>query len=222
MLEKDYSVKDFSYYGKIRKDVYALLEDKKVNRILDVGCSSGFFAEYLLDTQKCNEAYGIELFPEAAKIAETKLTKVYCDSVENAIDELPEAFFDIIFFNDVLEHLVNPEEVLLKIKSKLTKDGIIITSIPNMMYFMVIYRLIMNQDFKYESSGVMDKTHLRWFTRKSILRMFENCGYDVLLTKGNYDKFAIRKKFKIINFLSGGKINESAYVQWLNIIKPKN
>lgn len=216
MLEKEYSQKDFSYYGKIRLDVYKLI-DGNVNRILDIGCSSGNFAEYLLDQKRCKEAYGIELFPEAAKIAETKLTKVYCGAVEDAIKNLPDNYFDIIFFNDVLEHLVNPEEILKTVKSKLTENGKIISSIPNIMYFMVIYRLIMQQDFKYESSGVMDKTHLRWFTKKSIVRMFNNCGYQIQHMVGNYDKNAIRKKFKIINWLSGGKINESAYVQWLSV-----
>ena len=221
MLENEYLEKPEKYYNGLRPEISDLVTTK-VNRILDVGASSGNFAESLLLQSKCNEAYGIEPFPEAAKVAESRLTKVYHGGVEENIKNLENKFFDIIFFNDVLEHLQNPNQVLIDIKSKLTENGLIISSIPNVAYINNLYTLIFNQDWEYVDSGILDKTHLRFFTKKSILRMFDECGYNIDLIKGNpYCQKPLRKKFKIVNFFLKGKLNDSIYLNFLSIASKK-
>ena len=85
----------------------------------------------------------------------------------------------MIYFNDVLEHLVDPYTVLERIKLKLKKQGRIISSIPNVRYHNTFMKVLFQKDWKYEDYGVMDITHLRFFTGKSIKRMYEEAGFRV-------------------------------------------
>ncbi|MBT8304779.1 MAG: class I SAM-dependent methyltransferase [Bacteroidia bacterium] len=147
--------------------------------ILDVGCGQGSFA-LVAKRRNSAEVWGIELMEDEARLAKPILDKVFVGPCEDHIEKLPENYFDTIFFNDVLEHLVDPYMVLRTIKSKLTPKGVIISSIPNMRYHSVLSKLIFQKDFEYAEHGVMDKTHLRFFTKKSIQRMYEDAGFRVI------------------------------------------
>ena len=117
---------------------------------------------------------------EHANVASNKLDKVYSGKCEDFLDKLPNNYFDVIYFNDVLEHLVDPEYVLKVIKQKLVPNGKVISSIPNLRYYKVFMEIYLEKDFKYKEEGVLDKTHLRFFTKKSIKRMYENLNFKVL------------------------------------------
>ncbi len=151
--------------------------------VLDVGCGEGAFAALIKEKYK-TETWGIEYMEDHGKQAEKVLDKVFIGPCENFIESLPDNHFDVIYCNDVLEHLVDPEWVLENIQSKLTENGIIISSIPNMRYHSALKKLVINKSWEYERSGVMDKTHLRWFTKKSIRNMYERLGYEVVTHKG--------------------------------------
>ncbi|AGC76857.1 methyltransferase family protein [Nonlabens dokdonensis] len=151
--------------------------------IIDIGCGAGAFAEALKNKTKA-ETWGIEYMDKEAQVAATKLDKVFSGPCEDYLDELPDKYFDVIYFNDVLEHLTYPDTVLEKIKHKLTKNGVVISSIPNIRYHNTFMRLVFKKDWIYNDHGVMDKTHLRWFTRKSIQRMYKQLGYTVLQHEG--------------------------------------
>ncbi|NJX15754.1 class I SAM-dependent methyltransferase [Tamlana crocina] len=151
--------------------------------IIDIGCGNGAFA-VVLQEQTGAEVWGIEYMDKEAMVAKEKLHKVFSGRCEDYIDDLPDGYFDVIYFNDVLEHLVDPYEVLKKIQSKLSKNGRIISSIPNVRYHNTFMRLLVNKDWKYEDFGVMDRTHLRFFTKKSILRMYLDLGYSVITHEG--------------------------------------
>lgn len=218
-FDNRYSQKNKSYYNQNRYEIINFIESP-VFRILDVGCSNGNFSERLLSEGLCKEAYGIEPYEFAYKQAKEKLTKVYFSTVENAIKDLPDNYFDLIFFNDVLEHLIDPEDVLKNFKPKLTNNGKIISSIPNVRFIKNIYSMIINKDWRYQDSGVLDKTHLRFFTKKSIIRMFEDCGYKVLKCEGNKEgEFKMSKKVKLFNFLLNGALNDSEFQQFITISK---
>jgi len=178
----DYDNKPGGYFNNTREEMLSFLPEN-VKKVIDVGCGDGAFAEII--KKRCNaEVWGMELMPEEAKKAEKKLDTVLTGSCEDFIDQLPDGFFDAIYFNDILEHLVDPYSVLEKIKSKLSKDGVVISSIPNMRYHRVLKNLVINKDWKYLGHGVMDKTHLRFFTGKSIEAMYINAGYKIELHKG--------------------------------------
>ncbi len=148
-------------------------------KILDVGCGQGSFASVIKEMQGA-EVWGIEYMESEAKVAATVLDKVFSGPCENALDKLPDHYFDAIYFNDVLEHLVDPYAVLDIMKTKLSPNGVVISSIPNVRFFKTFLKVIFQKDWKYEDYGIMDKTHLRFFTNKSIVRMYEELGYEII------------------------------------------
>ena len=186
----DYASKPDGYYDNIRYEMLKYLpEDAK--KIIDIGCGNGAFAE-VLKKENNAEVWGIEYMDREAQVAKSKIDKVFSGPCENYIDELPDGYFDVIYFNDVLEHLVDPYEVLDKIKYKLAPNGIVISSIPNVRYHNTFMRLLLKKDWLYEDYGVMDRTHLRFFTDKSIKRMYKEQGYTVVLQEGINKSRSIR------------------------------
>lgn len=178
----DYESKPDGYYDNIRHEMIGYLPTG-VKKIIDIGCGNGAFAEVLKEKTGA-EVWGIEYMDREAKIAETKLDKVFSGMCEDYIDELPDGYFDAIYFNDVLEHLVDPYMVLDKIKYKLAPDGVVISSIPNVRYHNTFIKVLIGKDWKYEDFGVMDRTHLRFFTKKSIERMYQEAGYTTIVNEG--------------------------------------
>lgn len=144
-------------------------------RVLDVGCSRGAFGAELKRLQPSRSVYGIE--PTAAvSFARHRLD----DAVQGFFpDDLPTAWgrFDVVCFNDVLEHMVDPWTVLTDCRSVVTSDGCVVASIPNVRYIEVVLDLTLHGEWRYQPTGVLDQTHLRFFTRKSIVELFESAGF---------------------------------------------
>lgn len=190
-----------------------------VKTVLDVGCGHGNFLKYIKEITSA-ETWGIELVPEAAEKAGKVIDKVICSNVENAISLLPDNYFDCITFNDVLEHLVDPWEVLRQIADKLTADGVVVASIPNVRFSGNLVKLLIKKDWQYVDHGILDSTHLRFFTKKSMQRLFEETGYSLEVIKGiNATK---NWKFGLFNILSFGLFNDTKYLQYLCVGKRKN
>ena len=134
------------------------------------------------------------------------------------LPELNGKKFDVIFFNDVLEHLTNPAEALKDCQEFLNPNGCIIASIPNMRWYPVILSLLRYKDFEYQQYGVMDETHLRFFTKKSMIRLFENAGFKVSKIEGiNKDEnFTF---FNIINWILFKSQEDMKYKQFVTVAK---
>lgn len=176
--------------------------------ILEVGCGYGNFGEQL--THRC-EVWGVEPNKEAADIAKNKLHNVVNGFFNDKLDFAKK--FDVLVFNDVLEHMINPWEVLEFSKTLLNNDGIIVSSIPNFLYYHEFLPFIIHQDFKYnKQGGVFDTTHLRFFTRKSIIRLFEETGYHVNVIEGIHGSNSIRLKF--YQYLSFNYFKDLKYMQF--------
>lgn len=184
------------YYSHSRPEMLALV-NAGIKTALDVGCGSGNFGASLKQKFGC-EVWGIE--PDEASVTEAgkKLDRVIPGVFSLDLPGLEDKKFDVIFFNDVLEHLADPSEVLVSCKKLLGDGGRIIASIPNVRYYPVVLSLLRYKDFKYQNEGVMDKTHLRFFTMKSMKRLFEDAGYEVIRQEGiNPGHF---KYLNIMNF----------------------
>ncbi len=149
-------------------------------RILEIGCGEGLLGKRLHEQGKY--IAGIELVKEVAEKAKTNLDKVICCDIEKFSPDLEENFFDCLICGDVLEHLHNPLEVLKKLKKYLTEDAIIIASIPNIQHFSIIANLIAG-NWNYKKSGLMDDTHLRFFTLKSTYKLFSDAGFKIEKTE---------------------------------------
>ncbi|MBZ9628408.1 class I SAM-dependent methyltransferase [Psychroflexus sp. CAK57W] len=178
----DYQNKKGKYYINQRPEMLEFFP-KNAKTVLDVGCGQGTFVKQIKDMYH-TETWGIEYMRSHGEQAEKVLDKVFIGECEKFIDDLPNDYFDVIYFNDVMEHLIDPYMVLDKMKKKLTKNGQIISSLPNIRYHNVLKMFILNKEWKYEESGVMDHTHLRFFTKKSIKRMYENLGFKIITHKG--------------------------------------
>lgn len=168
--------KEDGYYKNDRQDIQSVVNpDSRV--ILDVGCGAGVLGSAL--KEKANaEVWGIEFNEKAAIEAQLKLDNVIPGKAEDAIADLPDNYFDTIIFADVLEHLVDPYSVIEDIKKKLAPGGEIVVSIPNVRHWSVVKQLL-EGNWKYEKWGIMDSTHLRFFTKQSITEMFEGAGFKI-------------------------------------------
>lgn len=186
--------------------------------ILDVGCGSGAFG-YLLKERTGAQVWGIEYMKKEALKAEAVLDKVFAGPCEEFLEELPEFFFDVIFFNDVLEHLVDPYFVLEKIKSKLAEGGVVVSSIPNVRYYKTFFKILFKKDWQYEDQGIMDRTHLRFFTGKSIKRMYEETGYIIQLHEGINKTSSIRPYLYNLPLLFSQM--DVLYLQYATVAKVK-
>lgn len=205
------------YYTFDRKEIFPFIP-QGIKRTLDVGCAAGVFSTKLKEKRN-PETWGIEMEKEAAEIAKLKLDKVLIGSFEEVSEELPQKYFDCIFFNDVLEHMPYPETCLKKIKTNIHQDGRIIASIPNMRYIEVLKELLFQRDWRYKDSGILDRTHLRFFTKKSIIRMFEDCGYKVDQIKGinGVSPYCLTS---LLNKILFNSLDDIKYKQFLVVASP--
>jgi SAM-dependent methyltransferase len=149
--------------------------------VVEVGCSSGALAREYKKVNSLCRYIGVEVVPEYVPLAQR-----YCDSViEVDIERVDEAYLreslqgDCWIFGDTLEHLVDPWALLSRIRAVLSTDGCIIACIPNAQHWSVQVRLNCGV-FRYEQSGLMDRSHLRWFTRTTIMEMFQQSGFRVV------------------------------------------
>jgi len=184
-----------------------------IQTALDVGCGNGAFGQMLKAKRTC-KVWGIEPNKAAAEEAAQKLDKSITGLFVRDMPELAGQKFDAIFFNDVLEHLTDPGEALAYCKQLLTPNGYVIASIPNIRWYPVILSLLRYKDFDYQESGVMDKTHMRFFTLKSMKRLFESNGFKVIKT-GGINKDTNFKFLNILNFLLFNSQEDMKYPQFV-------
>jgi 2-polyprenyl-3-methyl-5-hydroxy-6-metoxy-1,4-benzoquinol methylase len=148
-------------------------------RVLEFGCATGYMSEVLKNELGCTVT-GVEISPEAAELAEQHTERVIVGDAEK-IDyaaELAGEEFDVVLFADVLEHLKRPGDVLRRVRPFVAENGVVIASIPNVAHGSVRLALL-GGEFRYRDWGLLDDTHLRFFTRASIQDLFEETGYVV-------------------------------------------
>lgn len=168
------------YYQNYRNEVFNIVPGDAA-KVLEIGCAAGRFR---LNFGDGVEYWGVEPVEDAAEEARTYGIKVFVGTYDSVCDQLPARYFDVVVCNDVIEHMPNPDEFLASVKGKMTPGGVLIGSAPNVRFWGNLINLLIRRDWKYEDSGVLDRTHLKFFTRKSLKRLFENAGYRVELLRG--------------------------------------
>jgi 2-polyprenyl-3-methyl-5-hydroxy-6-metoxy-1,4-benzoquinol methylase len=150
--------------------------------VLEVGCATGYFSEALVD-RGCNVT-GIELDPDAAKIAEKWLDRVVVGDLDagEVWDSIADESFDAVVFGDVLEHLRDPLSALRAAVRKMKPSGVVVTSIPNIAHGDVRIALL-NGAFEYRETGLLDRTHVRFFTIETVRELLRDAGLIVVDTK---------------------------------------
>lgn len=192
-----------------------------LRRVLDVGCNTGAFGEALKQAQPGVEVWGIEPDPGAAQRAQPLLDRVFTGLFGPDL-ALPERHFDAIVFNDVLEHMVDPWNALARARPLLAEGGVVVVSLPNLLHQETLLGLVRDQDFRYESQGVRDRTHLRFFTRLSALRLFDESHYEVLRVQGINESWWTRSLRRRLAYkLFARKLEETKYVQYAFVARPR-
>lgn len=161
------------YYSSRREDILPFVPHG-VKKVLDVGCARGFLGELIRKERGCR-VFGLEINTEVAETAKARLDEVFCLDIENA--SLPfDRDLDVIIFADILEHLIDPWQVLKNTGDWLKPDGLIIASIPNTSHYSIILDLIRGR-WDYIPFGLLCISHIRFFTRATIEEMFIKAGY---------------------------------------------
>jgi trans-aconitate methyltransferase len=153
---------------------------EKASRLIEIGCSSGALAREFRKINPACHYYGIDIVPDYIDLA-----RRYCDeAIALDIETADASFFtahrdrDCWIFADTLEHLKDPWRILREIRKVIPEHGSIAACIPNAQHWSVIVRLALG-DFRYEDAGLLDRTHLRWFTRQTIIELFGDTGFEI-------------------------------------------
>lgn len=175
------------YYDGRRPDLKRFIP-KRYQRVLEIGCATGGFRENFGDC----EYWGVECVEEIAEQARTRLDKVLTGTFDEVFEQLPDQYFDTVICNDVIEHMVDHEAFLKKIKRKISRGGRLMGSIPNVRYVHNLLELIYQKDWAYREEGILDHTHLRFFTLKSLKRSLQSNDYEIETLEGINDCFPKR------------------------------
>ena len=170
---------------------------KPNSSVLEFGSDNGIMSRHMKDVLNC-KITAIELNADAAKNASNYCEKMIVCDIEKYtwLTEISGEKFDYILFADVLEHLYDPWKVLVEVRKFLNDDGRIILSIPNIAHNAVIMSLL-EDEFNYTETGLLDNTHIRFFTAKTLDKMVVQAGYMVTSRDFTY-KTPIDKEFSRI------------------------
>lgn len=206
------------YFEETREEMLAFIPETSI-KILEVGCGQGNFGKLLLEKRSI-EIWGIEPHYDSYISASKHYHRVI-NEIFNKDLNLPRNYFDCIIFNDVLEHMDDPSENLFFSKDFLKKNhqSYLVSSIPNFNYIKNLYQIVIKSDFRYENSGILDRTHLRFFTKKSIERLFTEAGFEIKIIQGINP--SINPIFKVINFLSFRSLEDKKYLQYAVVASVK-
>lgn len=165
------------YFEWTRPEIRALVPES-ARRVLDVGCGAGALGGTLRE-ERGIEVAGVELFADAAARAAERLDDVIVADLDTLAElPYPEGYFDTLIFGDVLEHLRDPHRLLRALRPYLAPDGAIVCSIPNVKHWSVVTPLLVQDRWRYEDAGLLDRTHVHFFTLEEIALMLAETGFE--------------------------------------------
>lgn len=169
------------YYQAPRTEVAAFVP-AGIGSLLDIGCGEGAFLDHLRATRPELALRGLELDARASAAARDRGLDVVTGPFPHRGEPL--GTFDCVVFNDVLEHLVDPWAALTHVAPLLNPGGRLVTSIPNIRNIETLHEVVVRGEFRYREAGVLDRTHLRFFTRSSMRELLEQAGFEVQRLEG--------------------------------------
>ena len=205
--------------------VLKVIKDKKeVKNILDVGCGYGLLSKKLKKTFPKLDFYGIEHSKEASRSSQKILKLLQCNIEDIALikRKLKTQKFDVIIFSDVLEHLYDPVDIIKSYQSFLKQDGTIVVTVPNIANIFSRLALLFGH-FNYNETGVMDKTHIRFFNKQNLKQLAKESNLQIVAQK--YDSILVRWfvpfiKIFIANKGSGHILDSKLYQFYFKYLRP--
>lgn len=191
-----YEDKQDWYYAFVRKDIAPLLP-KHAERVLEIGCGGGGTLDWLKSSGQAGWTAGIELSPQAAAVARARVNVLHEGTVEEHLSRFQPNSLDLILCLDVLEHLVDPWATLRRLQELLRPGGQMIVSLPNVRHHSVVLPLLLRGHWTYAEAGIMDRTHLRFFSRSGAWDLMRQAGLQadgehVTYAWGSLDKWKDR------------------------------
>jgi 2-polyprenyl-3-methyl-5-hydroxy-6-metoxy-1,4-benzoquinol methylase len=197
------------YYAHLRHEVIEAIPDG-CRTILDVGCGKGTLGRWLKENGVAT-VYGVELFPAAGEEAKRWLDQVVVGNVEQGELPFPAGTVDCIVCADVLEHTADPWAVVAKLKKLLAPGGCIVASIPNVGFHRNI-RKMLRGEWRYAEEGLLDRTHLRFFTFQTIEELFSSQGMKI---EKVFKKVDGGWNIRVLNALTFGYLKNTLYLHYI-------
>ena len=167
--------RDVRYFTNQRPEMVKFLPDS-MSHVLEIGCGEGIFGGMLKSSTGC-EVWGVEPDEVSLPAATTRLDRVLHGTFEQVYEQLPDSHFDLLICNDVIEHMPDPDWFLNTVMPKLTADAHVVVSLPNIRFWKSLWQLTALKRWQYADAGVMDRTHLRFFTKWTNQDLFESHGF---------------------------------------------
>lgn len=186
------------YFSHSRCEIKSLLP-ASATRVLEIGCSAGGTLAWLKTLWPAAEFVGIDANPAVLDNLLSIAPRSFIHDLENPLPDIGK--FDLVLALDILEHLRNPDRVLENIVKILEPAGRIIVSLPNVAHASVLTDLVFKRQFEYDEAGILDRTHLRFFTERSALKLLRGCG--LFVVDGVVNGLEGRKA-NLANKLTGG------------------
>jgi 2-polyprenyl-3-methyl-5-hydroxy-6-metoxy-1,4-benzoquinol methylase len=195
--------------------------------ILEIGCGEGAFCASFSDAA---EIWGIEPHAASAAIARTRMHTVLNTLFDEARPSLPPGHFDLVICNDVIEHMTDHDAFFRDIRHYMQPDGMLVGSLPNVRFYQNLFNLLVLRDWHYQDTGVLDRTHFRFFTFRSLRRSLEQAGFTVLRLEGLNARpsrgmrprnVAMRMFGWALKLVSVGKASDTSYVQIGFLVRPR-
>ncbi|RDI74299.1 Methyltransferase domain [Gaiella occulta] len=202
------------YYGQSRPELVALLP-RPLGRVLDVGCGEGRVAAGLR-AAGASWITGVEIHAPSAERAARSLDEVFVGRLEEHIGGF-DGVFDTILLYDVLEHLPDPASALVALRGVAAPGARVHVSLPNARHWSLVRDLALRGTFGYTDAGHRDRTHLRWFTRRDIVSLLEQCGWHV----ERVDHLPLRRVSALASRLTSGLTAEFLVYQWFLLARSR-
>ena len=196
-----------SYFDTPRYALLDLLGGAAPRRVLEIGCGCGANLAELQRRYPLARTVGVEVQPRAAAEARSRSgvdELLQADVLDETKVDFAAGSVDVIVLSHVLEHFAEPEAVLARCRRWLEPGGRVLIALPNNRHVTVLKQLIVNGDFRYREDGILDRTHLRFYTRASAERMISAEGFEVLARRGDL----AGKRSRWLDLLSAGLARE--------------
>jgi len=164
-------------YENVNREIVALYLQERL--VLDIGCGSGALGACIKGINPQCIVHGIDISGEACERAEKRIDRVWCLDLDQ--DPFPDSDtrYDLIILGDLLEHLKRPDLLFAQLHDHLNRNGQIILSVPNIANYSIRLRLLWGE-FRYTETGILDRTHLRFFTLQSVNDLIRKSGFTVV------------------------------------------
>jgi 2-polyprenyl-3-methyl-5-hydroxy-6-metoxy-1,4-benzoquinol methylase len=214
---QNYQDKPDAYFAHARQDIAPLLP-ARTGDVLEIGCGSGATLAWLRAKHAARRTVGVEISAQAATVARGVADEVHCLDFERDGLPGPSQQFDLVLCLDVLEHMVNPWGVVARlVELHLAPGGTLIVSVPNVRHYSVVLPLLASADWRYQEAGILDRTHLRFFTRKTAQELLRHSRLAPVQVLKKVWEPTSRKG--VFNLLTMGMLND--FVTYQHLVSAK-